>query len=222
MLSGNRREALVEADRSAADVMWSSGFGESVRRSFDSNAVVLVPGARVLTAGRLIQEGGGAQASRRQLTLNPLGLRISADSAIGVTWGVGLAIQDTSLPVFGRYVAVWRHSTAGWRIEAFMLGGIAPQLGKDPGHFARAVPERSPADAAGPFFSADREFAKAAAAGGAGPAFRKWAAPDANIFGHRGFLITGAETIGKAMDGPASWVWDPVAGGGSAAGIFTI
>jgi hypothetical protein len=68
------------------------------------------------------------------------------------------------------------------------------------------------------FMTADREFARLAADSGAGRAFRTWAAPDAILFGRRGFLIQGSETIGAAVDGPATWSWAPVAGGGTEKG----
>ena len=57
-----------------------------------------------------------------------------------------------------------------------------------------------------------------AADSGAAVAFHRLAASDAMMFGRRGFILRGPETIGKAVDGPAEWAWGPVAGGGSSTG----
>lgn len=215
--AGTRLEALVEADRSASLTIWKSGLQEGLRTAFEPNAVLLVPGAPLLTARSILAPGTDldAPAPPVRLSWDALGVRISSDSGTGTTWGVAMNLQDSMPPSMGRYVAVWRHGGSGWRIVAYSLLGVAPPAGKEWSRFRRTIPDTPTETEARRFFETDRAFARAAADGEAGSAFRTWAAPDAIMFGRRGFMITGPDMIGKAVEGPARWSWEPLAGGGS-------
>jgi hypothetical protein len=103
----------------------------------------------------------------------------------------------------------------GWKIAALGLQG-PPFDYKGPA--LAGVPAAPPDKRSERFFKADRDFALLAADSGAAVAFHRLAAPDAMMFGRRGFILRGPETIGKAVDGPAEWAWGPVAGGGSSTG----
>lgn len=218
--NASRMETLIEADRAASLAMWSSGFTPALRQCSDSNAILLVPDAEIVTTVILVRLDGASEhpVSGVRMSLDPLGLRISNDSSLGVTWGVTMGVRDATHPVTGRYLAVWRHAASGWRIAACAFLGITPPTAVNWRELPRTVPGTDPDAGAQRFFLADRSFARTAADSGAGYAFRTRAAPDATILGRRGFLIAGPEVIGKAVDGPSHWTWDPVAGGGSAAG----
>jgi len=216
----DRMEGLIDADRSAGSTLWTSGFREVLRQSFDSDGVLLLPGAQLLTAGRLLLLDTDTQPSPSgmRMSWDPLGLIISGDSTTGVTWGVVTQLQDSNPPATGRYVAAWQHGSSGWRIAACALLGVSPPSRQAWELIGRSIPGEPPDSRAQPFLNADRGFARLAADSGAALAFRTWAASDAMIFGRRGFIIRGADMIGRAVDGPARWRWDPVTGGGSSSG----
>jgi hypothetical protein len=215
--ASTRVEALIEADRAASSTIWKSGLQNGLREAFEPNAVLLVPGAPVLTAGALLVAGTdlNTPVPLVRLSWDALGVRISNDSSIGTTWGVAMNLQESMPPSMGRYVAVWRHGGSGWRIVAYSLLGVSPSVRKEWSLFRRTIPDTSTEIDTQRFFETDREFARAAAEGNAVAAFRTWAAPDAIMFGRRGFMITGPDMIGKAVEGPARWEWEPVVGGGS-------
>ncbi len=215
--ANTRVEALIEADRSASSTIWKSGLQNGLREAFELNAVLLVPGAPVLTAGALLVPGTDLNppVPLVRLSWDALGVRISNDSSIGMTWGVAMNVQESMPPSMGRYVAVWRHGGSGWRIVAYSLLGVSPSARKEWNLFRRTIPDTPTEIDTQRFYETDREFARAAADGNAVTAFRTWAAPDAIMFGRRGFMITGPDMIGKAVEGPARWSWEPVVGGGS-------
>jgi hypothetical protein len=68
------------------------------------------------------------------------------------------------------------------------------------------------------FLNADLAFARLAGDSGAALAFRRWAAPDAVIFGDRGLLTMGPQAIGRGVAGPAQWQWHPVSAGAARSG----
>lgn len=88
--AGTRVDALIEADRSASSTIWKSGLRDGLREAFEPNAVLLVPGAPVLTAGALLVPGTDLDAPVPlvRLSWDALGVHISNDSSIGTTWGL--------------------------------------------------------------------------------------------------------------------------------------
>ena len=215
--TGTRVDALIEADRSASSTIWKSGLREGLRAAFEPDASLRVPGAPLLTARALLVPGTDLDAPVPlvRLSWDAVGVHISNDSSIGTTWGIAMNLQESKPPSMGRYVAVWRHGGSGWRIVAYSLLGIAPPASKEWSHFRRTIPDAVTEVDAQRFFETDRAFARAAADGKAVTAFRTWAAPDAIMFERRGFMITGPDMIGKAVEGPARWSWEPLVGGGS-------
>jgi hypothetical protein len=212
--------SLIEADAAASAALWQSGFYGLLRQSFDPEAPVLIPGAHLHRAGELLLTDGGADEARPigRMHWSALGVRLSTDSLIGATWGAVVNLRDSLLPSPGRYAAVWRHQADGWRIVAFSLLGVAPSGTIEWGRRPRTTTFAAADHGAERYLHADREFARLAADSGASRAFTAWAAPDALLFGSRGFLIQGAGMIGAAVDGPAAWDWWPVDGGGTDGG----
>jgi hypothetical protein len=213
----DRMEALVQADRSASAASWKLGLRGALLEACDPEGVLLLPGAPLVigTPGALHDPGNAAPPFASKITWDPLGLEISADSSLALLWGAASLTAESEAPAPGRFVGVWRYVDARWKIAAFVLQGPA---------FTYKGPALASALAAPPnqrsekFFKADRDFAQLAADSGAGIAFQRWAAPDAMMFGRRGFIIRGREMIGRAVDGPASWAWAPVASGSSSTG----
>jgi hypothetical protein len=212
---------LLAADRAASRLSSDSGIAAMLAATFDSTGVLLWPGAPVVTgpaeANRLL--GAGQDRDSVRLAWQPLDVSLARDSSVGVTWGILALAARPSLdpPRLGRYIAAWRREVSGWRLAALMLAGVSPVTGLAAG-LPRSRPRIAASGHAAPFVEADVAFARLAGDSGAAVAFRRWAAPEALVFGGGGLLVKGPEAIGRAVDGPAQWGWHPVAAGGAPSG----
>ena len=213
---GQRAQVLV-ADRTLADSAYHTGLAPALARVAAEDLIVLYPGAPVV---RGVKDVGALLAAQpalqsRRLAWQPIAGELSPDSTLAATWGVAVVAGAGREPVqIGRYLAAWTRTTAGWRLEALLL----PELGREvafrpvPGLPAKhtALPASH-----SPFTGADLAFAKLAADSGAGIAFERFAAPEAEMWSGAGLLIEGPANIGRLVSGPNNWTWHPVAAGAS-------
>jgi len=217
----DRQAALLEADRYSAKISGDSGFAVAVQRSFDGSGVLLWPQAPILAGKNQVSAFlSSQQQAPVSLTWQPLGQQLSADSTVGVTWGVAAQTRSapTVTPALGRYISVWRRTADRWTVSALVLIGIG-ETSEAPAGVPLSRPAARPRNDTAPFIAADLAFARLAGDSGAAVAFRTWADGDALIFGGGGgLLIRGPEAIGRAVAGPARWVWHPVLAGSSRAG----
>lgn len=58
-----------------------------------------------------------------QLTWQPLGIELSRDSCLGITWGIAVASASRS-PEIGNYISAWRRDGACWSIAALVIAGL--------------------------------------------------------------------------------------------------
>jgi hypothetical protein len=216
------RAELLASDREASGLSSDSGLVGSLAKSLNRSGVLLWPGAPVLVgpdeAKRLLRSVLVPDTLR--LLWQPLGIELSRDSTLGVTWGVAVITPRLTpgLPHLGRYIAAWHRNGGRWTISALLFMNVQPIATRVP----RGVSlTRSPAATKGPagdFVAADLAFARLAGDSGARTAFRTWAAPDAFVSGGSGLLTRGPEAIASGVAGPAAWRWHPVAAGASRAG----
>jgi hypothetical protein len=214
--------AVLAAERGIADASDRSGFATAVMKALGVDAVLVWPGAPV-APGRAAPRLLAAQTSLDSLRLHcqPLGLELSRDSGLAVTWGVAVVTARTtpSAPRLGRYIQVWRWEGGRWASVALLIAGVFPPS-------STIIPSSLPirlrplraTGPAGPFIGADLAFAKLAGDSGAGVAFERWAAPDAVVVDGSGLLVRGPRAVGGLVAGPAAWRWHPVAGGGAESG----
>ncbi|MGZ8398540.1 MAG: hypothetical protein ACXWWN_05840 [Gemmatimonadales bacterium] len=218
----DQRTAVLNAERAISELSRDSGFAGAALGSFHRDGILLWPGAPVVVGvsdlKRLLT---ALPADSPQLTWQPLGIELSRDSGLSVTWGVAVADANGSAPKpeIGSYIAAWRRDRARWTIAALVFAGLRrlpkPALsGKIPVR-RKAIQARG---ASAPFIAADIAFARLAADSGAAVAFERWAAPGAVTFGDRGLLARGPEAIGRSVDFPATWQWHPVAAGAARGG----
>jgi hypothetical protein len=216
----NHRAALLAAERESAERSRDSGLTIALGDAMHSDGILLWPNAPVVVGDSEVQRLVHLLPGRNSfsLTWQPLGIELSRDSSLGVTWGVAVATGTlvTSTPHVGRYLSVRRRGADRWMIAALLfLGFPAPAAALPQGLRLRREPMAPSGSSAGRFVRADLAFARLAGDSGAAVAFRRWAAPEAVIFGGGGVLLRGPDAIGGAVAGPAQWRWHPVAAGAS-------
>lgn len=218
----DHRTTLLAAEHAAAELSRDSGLAVMLHQSGHRDVVLLWPGAPVIRGnaevGRFLETLPSGDSLR--LTWQPLGFELSQDSGLGITWGV--AVTSGQLispgPGFGRFISVRRRDSGEWKIAAVLFFGFPAPESTLPTQFRITQPAAKPSGVAGPFIQADLNFARMAGDSGAAVAFRRWAAPEAVIFGRGGLLIRGPDAIGHAVAGPARWNWHPVAAGAAQGG----
>ena len=217
--------SLLAADRAAAERSLRDGAAPALMAVLAADGAILWPGAPVLA---------GTDGARRlhsmirldsaALTWEPLGAELSADSTLGMTWGVSMRVPlgraSGRFPVGGRYLAGWRRGPARWELVAVAFTGGAAPAADPPNGVPLQLPPLPAAGLAGRFVAADLAFAALAADSGAALAFERWAAPNAVLPGS--LLAIGPAAIAAAIGSgaPASWRWHPVLAWGSPSGDF--
>lgn len=215
----DQRTALLDAERATAELSRDSGFAKAILAGTHRDAVVLWPGAPVVAGTADLRRLLAAlPADSLQLTWKPLGIELSRDSSLGITWGVAVA-GASHTPEIGSYISAWRRDGARWSIAALVFAGLGrlprPLLRGDIPLSRKTI---KGGGSRGPFVAADLAFARLAGDSGAAVAFEHWAAPDAVTFGDRGLLTRGPGDIGRAVNFPAVWRWHPVAAGAAGSG----
>ena len=218
----DQRTAILNAERAAAELSRDSGFAGAILGSFHRDGILLWPGAPVVAGASDVRRLlATMQTDSLQLIWQPLGVELSRDSSLGVTWGIAVASASRNAPApeIGSYIAAWRRDGAQWTIAALVFAGLRqlpkPALG---GEIPLSRKASQAAGSRGHFVAADLAFARLAADSGAAVAFERWAAPEAVTFGDRGLLTRGPKAIGRAVDFPAVWRWHPVAAGSAGTG----
>jgi hypothetical protein len=217
--------ALLAAERGLAETSDRVGLARALVKGLPADAVLVWPGAPVAVgpdAARLLAAQTALDSLR--LSWQPLGLELSADSSLGITWGVAIATPRAApaapaAPRTGCYIHAWRRDGGRWSIAALLLSGALPP-GKTvvPAGMLVHRTRLTPGGAVGPFVGADLAFARLAGDSGAGVAFARWAAPEAVMVDGSGLLVRGPDAVGALVAGPAAWRWHPVAGGAAVSG----
>ena len=214
---------LLNADITRGDAVRQKGLPEGFASAFADDAVYLRGGLPILRGNRVIRAVVGADSEGEHVAVRwqPVRAEVSRDRASGYTYGytvVGGGGTEPAVRV-DRYIAFWRKSATGWRIAGYAETNGAPAAPVTmPAAMDGMVADvpmsatRAPVD---PLRAADVAFSRDAERLGAGEAFGRYAAPDAQIFSSAGELITGPQAI-TASFGPAvansSFTWQPVYG----------
>jgi hypothetical protein len=218
----DHRATLLAAERETADHSRDSGLTSALSHAMHSEGVLLWPNAPVVIGHseviRLVRTLPHRDSF--SLTWQPLAIELSLDSSLGVTWGVAVATGSlvASAPHIGRYLSVRRRESNRWMLAAVLFLGFPAPAPHLPSGQPLSQAALAPNGSSGRFIQADLAFARLAGDSGAAVAFRRWAAPEAVMFGGGGLLIRGPDVIGRAVAGPAQWRWHPVAAGASQSG----
>ncbi len=223
-------DELLNADLTRGDSVRRKGVAEGFISAFTEDAVYLRGGLPILKGIRAIRAVASAESAATGLAVRwqPVRAEVSRGRTSGYTYGytiVGRGVEEASLRV-DRYIAFWRKTAAGWRIAGYAETYGSPPTtltlpaGAADGMLADVAMSatRDPVD---PLRAADVAFARDAGGLGAGEAFGRYAAPDAQMFSAAGEFITGPDAI-TASFGPSSasssFTWRPVYGEIAASG----
>ena len=216
-------DELLNADITRGDSVRQRGLSDGFAGAFAEDAVYLRGGLPIVRGSRVIRAVVAAESADSGLSVRwqPVRAEVSRDRASGYTYGYTVLGGHGAQPTLrvDRYIAFWRKGASGWRIAGYAETNGAPSapfslLEAADGMMAD-VPmsvTRAPVDA---LRAADVAFSRDAERMGAGEAFGRYAAPDAQIFSAAGELVTGPQAI-SASFGPAvansSFTWQPVYG----------
>lgn len=219
------RTALLQADRALATAASRDGLRAALAPRFADDATLLLPNVPTFASAEAARRLLAGDLGARRAWWIPLHVEVSADSSLGISYGVMLAVDSgvtAAAPRHGKYVAAWRRAPDGWRIVAFAPTGVIPppqpQTITAAGLVAPSLPASGPALA---FAEADRAFAADAGRRGAAAAFGAFAAPDAVTFPATGDLAQGPSEIEARLadfSAATTWEWAPVIAGAAGSG----
>lgn len=224
-------DELLRADLARADTVARLGLSEGLAAGFTDDVVYLrggLPIVRGRAAARAIAAAESI-ASPFAVRWQPVRAETSGDGESGYSYGytiVSSAASGAPAIRVDRYIAYWRHLPAGWRIAAYAeTYGAPPATLTLPADAATAamgdVPMAPRTGALEAIRAADSDFSSDATKFGAGEAFGRYAASDAQIFSGPGEFISGPHAISESFGPPTernTLVWHPVHGEVAASG----
>jgi ketosteroid isomerase-like protein len=214
------RASLIDAGNAVSRRIQANGIPDALGNAFANKVLFL--SSRVNT----IQGRDAAVDFLRNDPIAPSALDwevifadVSSDGSQGYTWSQGSFTIDigagaTTFPGF--FLIYWRRGGGGaWRIEAMTYNAGEPWTGPLPDGFGTPDTRKSPEFPGSverlrrAVRNTDENFAAASVKHGSGPAFERFAAPNAIIVG--GPLVFGPEAIGVAnASGPNDVInWGP-------------
>ncbi len=217
------RERLFAADSAHGRTTAARGLDPGFTSYLADDAVYLEPGARYIRGKDRIIAHLKAQPPGTTLAFRPARAGVSADGAVGYTFGWTESSAPGAPVRYGKYIAFWRKQPDGsWKVEAWNRSGALDAPAAPP-----ALPDaaRDPYRPAGPvdrvaetraLVGVDSAFAAASVAAGAAEAFGRYAALDGVSLGGGRDFIVGREAIradqaggtpGQVLD------WKPAMGG---------
>jgi ketosteroid isomerase-like protein len=211
------RASLVTAGNAVSGAIGSQGVVAGLGGALAEDALLLSPRTNTLV-GRAAATSFLANAPNAPtaMTWDVIAAEVSSDGTQGYTWAQGSTTIDLGagaaiLPNF--YLTYWRGTTSGgWEIAAFVLSLGSPEplplpdgFGTPGNKHRRNFPDTDQPDA---LLAVDAAFSAASVSDGTGPAFERFAAPNAIAVGEG--LVFGPPAIGEAFEvGPddvVSWV----------------
>jgi ketosteroid isomerase-like protein len=215
------RASLIAAGNAVSAAIASEGVVAGLGGAFAEDALLLSPRTPTFV-GRAAATTflASSPIAPTALSWEVIVAEVSNDGSHGYTWAQGLSTLDlgtgaTSRPSF--FLMYWRRGAGGdWEIAVFVfnLGGPQPLPlpegfdtpdNKHRRNFPHAEVEKDRAD----LLAVDAAFSAASVADGTGPAFERFAAPNAIAVG--GQLVFGPAAIGEAFAGGPDDVvsWTP-------------
>jgi ketosteroid isomerase-like protein len=216
------REQVLAADSAHARATAAEGLATGFVRYLSDSAVYLEPNVGYIRGKSLIAAHLAGTPAGTSLTFHAAQADVSADGAVGYTFGWTELTAPGAATQHGKYIAFWRRQADGhWAVEAWNRSR-APA-----GPTAGAAKLSAPPGRPGPFrtvdasaetrglLAVDSAFAAASVARGPPEAFAEYAAPHAITAGSGPDFVVGRQAIREDMAGPPGQVleWAPAFGG---------
>jgi len=214
------RASLIAAGNAVSAAIATQGVAAGLGGALAADALLLSPRTATLV-GRTAATTFLASAPIAPTAMNweVIVAEVSNDGSQGYTWAQGNSTINfgnggTSLPSF--FLTYWRRTASGgWEIAAlvFNLGGPQPLplpdgFGTPDRKHRRTFPHSDVQEQRDELLAVDADFSAASVAGGTGPAFEHFAAP--NAIAVDGQFLFGPAAIGTAFtvgpDDVVSWV----------------
>lgn len=218
------RAAVRRADLALSQQVFDSGAISVMPRAMTSGAVLVWPGAAVVTGaqGKAFFDHQPLLATAK-ISWQPFRVELSKDSTLAVMAGVATFDRPGDggmAPIhrIGRFLEAWYRRNGRWELQAFAIANLitpaetiwTSELGPAELPYIRSIGR------AAAFIAADSSFAAEAGRSNAATAFGRWAAPDATTFSGTGEINIGPQAIGASLAGnTAHWTWGAVAAGAS-------
>lgn len=219
----NAHSQVVAADRALSDSVFASGIAQRFPAALGPHGVLLWPGAELIAGDSMFSRFFARQPLLTDVRLSwqPLRVEVSRDASLALVSGVSVADRPATGPInpihrIGRYLAAWRRTPSGWRLEAFELLNVfaAGETIWNARIGSAALPALRAEGAIRDFVIADSTASADAGATTIGAALRKWAADDGMTFGSTGELNIGPTAIGAVLvTNDAHWRWRVIVGG---------
>jgi ketosteroid isomerase-like protein len=204
------RASLIDAGNAVSSAIATEGVAAGLGDALTADALLLSPRKPTIS---------GRETAVAFLTSDPLApsalsweviaAEVSSDATQGYTWAHGrftIDIGSGPLQRPGFFLAYWRRTESGrWRIAAFVMNqGSGPQplplpegFGTPDSKHTRFYPRSEVAEVRSTLIETDAAFSQASVENGTGPAFERFAAPNALAVG--GTFLFGPEQIGEAF-----------------------
>jgi ketosteroid isomerase-like protein len=214
------RESLIDAGNAVSAAIGTEGVAAGLGGALTSNTLLLSP-RKPTIRGRdeAVAFLSGDPLAPTALSWEVIVADVSADASQGFTWAHGSFTLDLGAgpaPLPGFFLMYWRRTDGGrWKIEALVLNQGGPQplplpegFGTPDSKHRRVFPHADVKQLRRKLLRVDAAFSQASVEHGTGPAFERYAAP--NALAVDGTFLFGPEAIGQAFaSGPndvVSWV----------------
>ncbi len=224
-------DELLPADLARGDSVARLGMSDGLASSFADDVVYLRGGMPIIRGRGAAKAIAAAESIATPFTIRwqPVRAETSRDGQSGYSYGYTiLSTAAAGAPAIrvDRYIAYWRHLPVGWRIAAYAETYGSPPTALAPPQDAVSaamsdVPMARRTGALEAIRAADADFSNDATKFGAGEAFGRYAATDAQIFSGPGEFISGPHAISESFGPPTeknTLVWHPVHGEVAASG----
>lgn len=217
------RERLFAADSAHGRATAAAGLAAGFASYLSDEAVYLQPDTHYIRGKDRILAYLGAQPAGTALSFRPAQAGVSADGAVGYTFGWTELSAPGAGVRYGKYIAFWRKQPDGsWKVEAWNRSGALdapaapPALPGEPHSGYRASRAVDAAAETRALIGVDSAFAAASVAGGAAEAFGRYAAAHGVSLGGGRDFVVGRDAIradqaggtpGQVLD------WKPAMGG---------